>query len=83
MDTRLFGIKSMDNKTVKVKREKVSSLITVIILIISLIILILGIFIDVKNSNFIYFFGLTFLGTVGNICRIDYKFLQNIKPKIP
>ena len=73
----------MDNKKVEVKSEKVTSLVTVIILIISLIVLILGIFTDVENSNFVYFFGFTFLGTAGNLCRIDYKFLQNIKPKIP
>ena len=75
----------MDNKTVKVKREKVSSLeaisslITVFLFIISLIVLIFGIFTEVKNSNFIYFFGITFLSTACNICRIDYKFLHDLK----
>ena len=73
----------MDNKKAEVKREEVQSLATIIILIISLIMLLFGTFNHVENPNFIYFFGFTFLGTVGNLCRIDYKFLQNIKPKIP
>ena len=77
----------MDNKKVEVKREKVSSLETisslptVFLFTISSIILILGIFTEVKNSNFIYFFGITFLSTAGNIFRMDYKFLRDIKLK--
>ena len=69
----------MDNTKVEVKSEKVTSVVTVFVFMISLIILILGIFTDVKNSNFIYVFVPTFLGTAGNICRIDYKFLRDIK----
>lgn len=61
------------------KTEKASTALTLVLLLISIYVLIIGIFTEVKNPMLIVPFGVMFVFTGCKLCKIDYEMLHAIK----